>query len=283
MNKKSRLFLIILSLFVCLLTSCGIPNYFGNVSNYAHFGGDYFYIDDKTLPDGFSTSQIEPKIMFLYMIYSDNQVNQLSTSSMEYKLQSQFRDDFKLADYDYKGCPNVGDKAVSTAEIKNTENPDHVDNVGLYQLKVMEQVSVPSSYTGYATNYSNEYLFNSDNMDFVRGSRYRFTFKLERVGETDDGQLVISCLNERGDVVAAYRMGNYRSEYFHTAYADRHSPDYDYAGTYNTKISILPVLYLESSEYNNRQMIIGSWQRVNLALEPLKKPDNTENKETVTP
>ena len=134
MKKNTRRFLVILSLFVCLFTSCGIPNYFGNISKYVNYSGYRLRINDKKLSDGFDPQDIEPKLMFLYTIYSYDKAKD-SLNTVQYQLKNQFVNDFKLADYDYQGCPDFGDRPVSVISIKDNENKEIEHKYGLYQLK----------------------------------------------------------------------------------------------------------------------------------------------------
>ena len=269
MKKNTRRFLVILSLFVCLFTSCGIPNYFGNISTYVIYNGDRLRINNKKLSDGFNPEDIEPKLMFLYTIYSYDKAKD-SLSTVQEKLRTQFINDFKLAEYDYKGCPDFGDRPVTEISIKDSENMEIEHKYGLYQLKTTGD-RLHSSNQNYPTNYSSDYLFNIDNMNFQYNKDYSFEYTVESVDGTDNVRLVITCLDDDRKPVSSYYMGNYRGNDFLTKFNTTPSPDYEYAGQ-RTNLYILPVLYLESSKYSNRQMMVGSWKEV-----PLKQPDKKKN------
>ena len=276
MKRKYLMFLVILSLFSCLFTSCGIPSAFGNISKYTTFSNQNLKIDNKVLPDGFDTHDIHPKVMFLYTIYSDNSVVSTSLQSVQNKMENSFLNDFKLLDYDYKGCPDFGNKPVTEITIKDPDDKEKEYKLGLYQLKTLETVKSPSSYSSMPTNFSSGYLFNKDNLEFKLDEMYMFTYELEQVDDTKDMTLIISCLDSSKNVVASYKMGNYGGSPFHTAYEDQNSNDYKYAKDKYTKIAILPVLYLESDVYSNRQMKVGSWYSLSFELPKLTEPPKTE-------
>ena len=272
MKKNTRRFLVILSLFVCLFISCGIPNYFGNISKYVYFNGSQLRINDRILSDGFNPRDVEPKLMFLYTIYSfDKAKDPLST--IQSKLRTQLINDFKLAEYDYKGCPDFGDRPVTEISIKDSENKEIEHTYGLYQLKTTGDRLNPDNLD-YPTNYSSDYLFNIDNMNFEYNKDFTFEYSVESVEGSDDIRLVITCLDDERNPVASYYMGNYKGNDFPTKFNTIPSPDYEYAGT-STNLYILPVLYLESSKYSNRQMMVGSWKKV-----PLKQPEVKKNPTT---
>ena len=281
MKKKSKTFLIILSLFVCLLASCGVPNYFGGLNKFVTtFSSHYLEISDRVLSDGFNPRDIDPKLMFLYTIHSTKPIKQenvsaseISSRSVTDNLKSQFIKSHKPTDIDVKSCPYTSGTPVVTAKIKDYDNNEY--EYGLYQLQTIADHKNPDN-KNIPENHSKDYLFNKESMAFQYNTRYSFVYELERVGEGNELVLVISCLDEDKNIVASYSMGNHLSDNFIGKFnneSDLKSEDYDYAGT-NTQIYILPVLYLESNVYNNKQMMVADWVKLDLKLpEELELPE----------
>ena len=284
MKKKSKTFLIILSLFVCLLASCGIPNYFGNISKYVSFNASSnnshrLRISIRDYADGFDPRDVKPKLMFLYTIHSHSASTD-QASTVTYQLKNKFLSDYKLSDYDYKGCTAQWNGPVSTIEIKDADNKDITRNYGIYQLKTTGDKLNPEN-TELPTNYSSDYLFNVDNMNFEYNKDYTFTYTLEGKEGSSDVKLVITCKDDSNNVIASYYMGNYEGKDFHTKFSASDSEDYRYTGQ-STKLYILPVLYLESNKYSNRQMMIGEWRTIDLSL-PDELQNHQPNSKPITP
>lgn len=266
--KRDSKMLILISSLVFFAVSCGIPNYFGDVYKYVTFDGKTLEIEDKSYSDGFSSSALQPKLMFLYTIYDGAEpYSGISLSSIESRLKTAFQNEYRLSDYDYRGC---SDTSSSVVEVSISDSAGESRIFGLYQFLPLKNM-LDASAQVTATNASPDYLFNQNNAMLSIGSRYRLVYETKQLGDSTSNyrdMVVITVIDDVTDTaVASYALGYKREKRFFPFSLDEVTKIDEFAHvTLDPVVAILPVLYLESSEYNNKQVVFGSWQELSLKI-----------------
>lgn len=257
---------VVLAFFLpsVLFSSCGIPNYFGNEDDYVTFTGTRLEIDDTSnYEDGFDSSEIEPKLMLLYTIYDSTDIyGGIFLSTIEDRLEREFLNEYRLSEYDYRGCSDVSDAVVSVT-ISDDDSVSHV--FSLYQFAPLENL-LNNDTDPNETNASPDYLFNDSNTDFKVARQYNISYTKDEISLSDEDYVrVIASVESDGKILSSFALGHKRKmEYFPSNFSDV-AKEYEFIhASISPVIAILPVLYLESDEYNNRQMMIGSWQEIEL-------------------
>lgn len=256
MKRRKNLLQIILSLFVFLFISCGIPNYFGDVSQYVSLTNEYFELNHKEYTNGFSTSQLQPKLMFLYTIFDEEKINNsnVTLSTIQKNLINEFKKKYKPSNENSILCPKFEGEPIVTTEIEGF-------TFGLYQFM---------PYDTGLSNWANDFLISSILEEDIR---YGFSYSLvPYTPERDDVFKLRLTLSSSEEVVEDFDLLNTARLPFASNisfYGSNIPDDYSNVGI-SPVIYIIPVLYLDSSMYNNKQMLISSyWEE--LAIKQDKK------------
>ncbi len=263
--KRDSKMLILISSLVFFAVSCGIPNYFGEVSKYVSFSSDMLEIEDKSYSDGFNSSDIYPKLMFLYTVYDDTIFyDDISPSTITKDLKATFESASLLNQDNFKRWPSTTTSLCSSS-IKGTKKSH---DFSLYQFAVIDGNSLISSTL--PVDGGDDYLFSPKNVNFELNHKYRFDYSVE-IDEEDGSQcIVISVIDTTTypeKMMASYKLGyfgkNGSINSFPLSYNSDMEAPFDKVSS-NPEVSILAVLYLQSEIYNNTIM------KVDWIKKPLK-------------
>lgn len=260
MKRRKNLLQIILSLFVFLFISCGIPNYFGDVGQYVTLTSTYFQIERKYFSNNFDTDQIQPKLMFLYYINSselshlDQDIQKLLTSEIKKQYQPSAENAIL--------CGKKQNESILFSDI-TIKKDDKNYTYGIYQF-------IPEKFTSVSkgeievlndniSNWANDFLINKNNTEIKYGTRYYFDFSLEEFStEENEKYLVILTVSDRtGQKETTVRLKNTNNQFF-SLYKIENCVDYEIENLQDPVIHVLPVLYLDSTVYSNKQMVVPS-------------------------
>lgn len=265
MKRDGKMFILILSL-VFFAVSCGIPNKFSSTGGYVSFNSGSFQIYNRSFSDGFDSSDIYPKLMFLYTVYDDTTFyDGISPTMITKALKDTFKSASLLDTDDYRRWPSTTTSLCSSS-IKGTEKSH---DFSLYQFAVIDGSSLISSTL--PVDGGDDYLFSPKNVKFELNHEYRFDYSVET--DEEDGSLcivisIIDTTTNPEETKASYKLGyfgrNGSINRFPSSYHSEMEAPFDKVSS-NPEMSILAVLYLQSELYNNTIMNVD-WIKKPLKL-----------------
>lgn len=227
MKKRIVMPVLVLSLFLSLFTSCGIPTIF-TFSD----ANDKLTLRNNSLTFTKDDGVFTGNLMFLYFV-TDLTGDELV--SAQTSLISEFKSEYVVSSYNSTNIPNKGEQPVVTKKIDDA-------SFSLYQLVVNGQAD---NQNCNMQNWANSYMFTLDE------GEYSIQYNLE------DRNLVIQVYNEE----SMFKGVTLRCDGSIFDFNDTDSY-FDYTLTSgnvsNLGLYVLPVIVISAPGYNNKLMYVSS-------------------------